>query len=341
MTLNRLQRALLNDYQRDFPLTPRPFHVIAEQLDIDPTIVMRSLEKLKQDGFISRIGPVFRPNTVGVSTLAAMSVPEPSLQLVADIVSAYPQVNHNYEREHMLNLWFVVNADSVEQRDAVVANIERETGISVISLPLMRDYHIDLGFKIDFDDLLPSPKRLNDIETTTNSKMNGTDKSDFISMIQTGLAISERPYSTLAQQTGLTEEAVISRIQDLIEQSTIKRFGVVVRHHELGYHANAMCVWDVPDNLVETLGERLAQSPHVTLCYQRPRRLPQWSYNLFCMIHGKSRETVLKHISDLIERHALGDLPHAVLFSRRRFKQRGAYYHQDVIPDTAVNVVYG
>jgi DNA-binding Lrp family transcriptional regulator len=341
MTLNPLQRALLNDYQHGFPLTKQPFHTIAEHLETDVTIVMRTLEKLKHDGFISRIGPVFRPNTIGASTLAAMSVPPSSLHLVADIVSAYPQVNHNYEREHALNLWFVVNTDSVEQRDAVIANIQWVTGISVISLPLVRDYHIDLGFNIDFDDLPQLPKRLNGIERTTNSKKNGTNKSDFISVIQTGLTISEKPYSVLAQQTGLTEDAVIDRIQDMIAQSTIKRFGVVVRHHELGYRANAMCVWDVPDDLVETLGERLAQSPHVTLCYQRPRRLPQWRYNLFCMIHGKSRETVLGHIRDLIERYAIGDLPRAVLFSGRRFKQRGAYYRQDVISDTTAEVACG
>ncbi len=341
MTLDHLQQALLNDYQRDFPLTPRPFHVIAEQLETDANIVMGSLERLKHDGYISRIGPVFRPNTVGASTLAAMSVPSSSLQFVADIVSAYPQVNHNYERKHSLNLWFVVNADSAEQRDAIIADIERETGISVISLPLVRDYHIDLGFKIDFADLPTLPCRLNNTERVMRSKKNGTSESDFVSVIQKGLTISERPYSVLAQHSCLSEDTVINRIQDMIERSTIKRFGVVVRHHELGYRANAMCVWDVPDTLVETLGKRLAQSSHVTLCYQRSRRLPQWRYNLFCMIHGKSRETVLKHIDRIIQQHQLGDLPHAVLFSGRRFKQRGAYYRQHTTPKTTLNAAYG
>ena len=341
MTLNRLQQALLNNYQHDFPLTTQPFHIIANELDSTPQVVRQTLEKLKRDGYISRIGPVFRPNTIGASTLAAMSVPASSLQLVADHISAYAQVNHNYEREHTLNLWFVVNADSVEQRDAVVANIEWDTGISVISLPLLRDYHIDLGFQIDFDNLPALPKSPCDTKHTTKSKLDGTNKSDFISVLQKGLSITDRPYAALAQQTGLTEDAVIERIQDMIEQTTIKRFGIVVRHHELGYRANAMCVWDVPDQTVEALGKHLAQSPHVTLCYQRPRRLPQWRYNLFCMIHGKNRDTVLEHIDDLIEQHTLGDLPHAVLFSGRRFKQRGAQYRQDAVSDSAMSMTHG
>ncbi|MDH3695512.1 MAG: Lrp/AsnC family transcriptional regulator [Gammaproteobacteria bacterium] len=341
MRLNRLQQALLNDYQRSFPLTSEPFHIIANQLNTDPQVVMHMLDQLKRDGYISRIGPVFRPNTLGASTLAAMSVPASSLQLVADHVSAHPQVNHNYERGHTLNLWFVVNADSVEQRDAVIANIEWETGIPVISLPLVRDYHIDLGFKIDFDDVPPIPKSLHDAKCATKSKNGTTNKSDFISVLQTGLSITDNPYTKLAQQTGLTEDAVIDRIQDMIEKSTIKRFGVVVRHHELGYRANAMCVWDVPDDVVEVLGKGLAQSPHVTLCYQRPRRLPQWRYNLFCMIHGKDRETVHTQINSLIEQHELSELPHAVLFSGRRFKQRGAYYRQYTVSGTTMNAAHG
>jgi DNA-binding Lrp family transcriptional regulator len=112
----------------------------------------------------------------------------------------------------------------------------------------------------------------------------------------------------------------------MIDAGIIKRLGVVVRHHELGYRANAMVVWDVPDARVEQIGRRLGDIDCVTLCYQRPRRLPDWPYNLFSMVHGQDRDDVLACIGRLVEALGLGDIPHAVLFSGRRFKQRGACY---------------
>jgi hypothetical protein len=87
-----------------------------------------------------------------------------------------------------------------------------------------------------------------------------------------------------------------------------------------------MVVWDVPDDQVRALGQCLAGFDFITLCYRRPRRLPQWRYNLYCMIHGKSREEVLAHLEWMVGHCGLSALAHEVLFSRRRFKQRGAAY---------------
>jgi DNA-binding Lrp family transcriptional regulator len=101
--------------------------------------------------------------------------------------------------------------------------------------------------------------------------------------------------------------------------------GVIVRHRSLGYDANAMVVWDVPDDCVSDAGRRMSAFEFVTLCYRRPRR-PHWPYNLFCMIHGKERETVLAQTELLAQGCGLGDVPREVLFSRRCFKQRGACY---------------
>lgn len=144
--------------------------------------------------------------------------------------------------------------------------------------------------------------------------------------IQDGLPLVARPYLELANQLGMSESKVMNRIQAMLERGDIQRLGVVVRHHELGYRANAMVIWDVPDEAVETLGLRMAKAPHVNLCYQRPRR-PGWPYNLFCMIHGQDRQTVLARLDDLIKNCDLGKIHHQVLFSLKRFKQRGARYN--------------
>ncbi len=147
-----------------------------------------------------------------------------------------------------------------------------------------------------------------------------------IAAIQGGLPLTSRPYGTIAEQIGWSEEAVIERIGALQQGGIIKRLGVVVRHRELGYRANAMVVWDVPDDEVAELGRCLSGFEFVTLCYRRPRHLPQWSYNLFCMIHGRDREAVMDKFNLMIESCGLEDIPRAILFSRRRFKQRGALY---------------
>ena len=144
--------------------------------------------------------------------------------------------------------------------------------------------------------------------------------------LQDGLPLVARPYAALGERAGLSEHEVMMRITHLRVLGVIRRFGVVVRHHEVGYGANAMVVWDAPDNQVAELGRCLAGFDFITLCYRRPRRLPQWRYNLYCMIHGKSREEVLAHLEWMVSRCGLSSLPHEVLFSRRRFKQRGAHY---------------
>jgi len=141
-----------------------------------------------------------------------------------------------------------------------------------------------------------------------------------------GLALVPRPYAALGRSIGLSESETIARLGNLIGQGVIQRLGVIVRHHELGYRANAMVVWDVADAAVAMAGRSLAGLPFVSLCYQRPRRPPEWSYNLFCMIHGRVRVEVEALIERATDQAGLGSCPRAVLFSRRRFKQQGARY---------------
>ena len=149
-----------------------------------------------------------------------------------------------------------------------------------------------------------------------------------IRAIEGGLPLVERPYAAVGREIGLSEQQVIDRIGKLHASGDIKRFGVVVRHRELGYRANAMVVWDLPDQLVDRLGRSLGQMPFVTLSYRRPRRLPDWPYNLFTMIHGRNREVVLEQLEQIKQRLGLSDARHAILFSGRCFKQRGARYSE-------------
>jgi len=145
-----LERRLLNDFQRGLPLSPTPFADMAESLGVEEAEVIAGLRRLQDSGVVSRVGPVLRPNRVGTSTLAAMAVPPELLELVGALVSAYREVNHNYEREHRLNLWFVVTADSRDAIERVLNDIEDRTGLPVMDLPMLEDYFIDLGFELQW-----------------------------------------------------------------------------------------------------------------------------------------------------------------------------------------------
>ena len=146
--LTGLEKRLLNEYQHGLPLTPTPYADMARQLDTTEEMVLHLLDRLQNQGVISRVGPVFTPKRVGASTLAAMSVPEERLEFVAAQVSALSEVNHNYERDHRLNLWFVVTAASEERVAEVLEEIEAMCGLEVLYLPLVKGYCIDLGFPL-------------------------------------------------------------------------------------------------------------------------------------------------------------------------------------------------
>lgn len=149
--LDDIDRRLLSDFQRGFPLVERPFTVLAENLGIAEDEVIARLDRLRRLGAVSRLGAVVRPHSVGASTLAAMAVPPAELEAVAAVVNGYDKVNHNYQRDHRLNLWFVVAADSEAEVGAVLDDIARRTGIEVLNLPMVQDFHIDLGFPIQWN----------------------------------------------------------------------------------------------------------------------------------------------------------------------------------------------
>ena len=139
---------LLDEFQREFPLVPAPFAAIAVTLQTTERAVLETLARLTATGAVSRVGAVFRPGTVGASTLAALAAPGDELDAVAQVVGAYPEVSHNYERENAWNLWFVASACDAGRLDAVLGAIEARTGKRVLRLPLVEEYHIDLGFRL-------------------------------------------------------------------------------------------------------------------------------------------------------------------------------------------------
>jgi DNA-binding Lrp family transcriptional regulator len=141
-----------------------------------------------------------------------------------------------------------------------------------------------------------------------------------------GLPLSLTPYADLAATLGVTEQDVLDSTHRLENTGVLKRFGFVVRHHQLGFRANGMCVFDVPDGNVAAAAAHLKALPFVTLCYRRLRRPPEWPYNLFCMIHGTDRAEVIAQFETARTEAGLEHVPSAILFSHRQFKQCAGRY---------------
>lgn len=311
--------ALADAWQRGFPLTAEPFAEMAGASELTTGEVLSMMQALKDRGVLARIGATVRPNTAGASTLAAMAVPPQRLEEVAQQVNAQHTVNHNYHREHDINLWFVVTAGCRGDVQATLAAIERQSGIAVLDLPLEQAYHIDLGFRL-------TGKRRQGFGVAGPADpcaVSDTDRA-LLGVLEDGLPLVARPYLALANRLGWSEEEVLDRLGALIERSVITRFGCILRHRRIGYQANAMAVWDVPDDRVDEIAGRLAERDEVTLCYRRTRRLPAWRYNLFAMIHGAERAQVSAQVAQAARETGLDAFASAILFSTHCYKQRGA-----------------
>ena len=161
--------------------------------------------------------------------------------------------------------------------------------------------------------------------TVAELERTGLDAVDRRILVATqgGLPLVPRPYHAVAERLGLGPEEVMRRMQRLLDRGAIRRVAAVPNHYALGFRANGMSVWDVPDAVVAQFGSTLAGAEGVTLAYARARGLPEWPYNLYCMIHGTERRQVAARIEALNRELGLEVFPHAVLFSRTRFKQTG------------------
>lgn len=315
-----LRRALLDAWQRDFPLVAAPFAQLAAALGSDEASVLHEFALLQGEGAVSRIGAVWGAGAGGAAMLCAFAVPAVRLAAVAARVSAEPGVNHNYEREHDWNLWFVVTG---RDRAAVAASVDRLeacTGLQALRLRMLRAYRIDLGFGL-FANTAPAAARASAVCV---EPVADADRP-LAALLEAGLPLVARPYDAWATTLGQPRAALLATLARWQREGTVRRYGVIVRHHELGFAHNAMSVFDVPDDAVDARGAALACQRGVTLCYRR-ERAPGWPYNLYCMVHGRDRGAVRGLIAQAIAGAGLADHAHAVLFSRRRFKQQGACY---------------
>ncbi|MET0012071.1 MAG: AsnC family transcriptional regulator [Sedimenticola sp.] len=322
LELAPLDRRIINRYQGGFPLVKEPFDKVAAEFDISATELIGRVDQMLARGWLTRFGPLYNAERLGGGlTLAALSVPEEQYRSVTNLVNMQPEVAHNYRRDHLLNMWFVIATETPEQLADTIAQIESNTGLKVCNFPKLREFYLGLWFEIGEQDEMNTRS----IETAPQGALYSLDEYDrrIVVTTQEGLPLDSRPYADVARRVLLTEDEVIERMERLLDNGVIRRIGLVPNHYKLGFRGNGMSVWDIPDEKLDTLGQLVAGLDFVSHCYQRPRYEGVWPYNLFAMVHGRDRDEVrvkTEQISQLLGDECRG---HDVLFSTEVLKKTG------------------
>ena len=341
--LERHELRLIDALHGGFPLQDRPFAQVGATLGLSEDEVISMLQRLLQQGVLTRFGPLFQIERAGGRfVLAAMEVPQDRFDAVAAQINALPEVAHNYRREHRLNMWFVVAAESHTEADHALTHIEALTGIPVLAFPKEREYFVELRLPLLPPYITPPSVVANAVKQSTPTFTPITPLTPcerrLMQATQAGLPITPEPYATLARQLDVSTSEILHTLSTLLATGVIRRIGAVPHHYRLGFTANGMSVWDVDDAQVDALGEAVGRLPGVSHCYRRPRYAAVWPYNLFAMLHGRNREEVQVQATQLRALLGTACRSHDMLFSSAVLKKTGLRLRPSASPTVAAAV---
>ena len=335
--MDDLDRELLNVIQNDFPVTGAPFAALGERLGTTEADALERVGRLKDEHVIRQVSAIFDTRALGYrSSLVAMAVPKEKLEAAAGLINAHPGVSHNYRRNHEYNLWFTVAVPYTSDLQAHVDRLHEETGAtSTRVLQTLRMFKI--GVDLDMvgnrsvtektEATGPDPKYL---EAWKRGQAGdpGLSARDIaiIRELQEDIELVPRPFAAMGERLGMTEDEVLAAAQGFVDRGYMRRFAAVLFHRHAGYTANAMAVWKVPEEKVGEYGPLMASYRNVSHCYQRPV-YEDWPYNLFSMIHGRSKESCEEVVQAIAADTGLTD--RAVLYSSKEYKKVRVRYFTD------------
>ena len=329
MTLpfDAVDKALLTEVQARFPLERRPFAALGETLSISESECLARVARLKAQKVIRQLSAIFDTRTLGYqSTLAAMKADPARVDEAAEVVNQHPGVSHNYKRNDPFNIWFTVAVppgDSLEQTVNVLHRLAKAE--ETIMLPTLRLYKI--GVKLDLTGTAPITETDGEIYDESKRFAPKPPLSDrdiaLIRIMQEDLPDTETPFAAWAGQAGATEEELFAWSAQMQELGYMRRFAAILYHRAAGFLANAMVVWQVPQEQVDAAGAQMAKFRQVSHCYRRPV-YPNWPYPLFTMIHAPTHSACMEVVSKIEER--AGAFPHKNLFSTKEYKKTRVKY---------------
>jgi DNA-binding Lrp family transcriptional regulator len=324
-SLDSLDKEILNEIQWSFPLVSEPYKDLADRFRLTTDEMKKRISNLKSIGVLRQLSAIFDTRKLGYkSSLVAMSIEPDRLDYIANQINRHPGVSHNYERNHEYNLWFTLATPPGTDLKTEVDKFSKLGGINKVRLlPTIKLFKI--GVKLEMVDekkqeVKPSEEKKQIIETKFAPTEN--DK-EFIRQLQKDLEVVDRPFLQAAKNLGMTEDQVFEQLKQYEKIGVMRRYAAILRHRDVGFTANGMIVWNVPEPRIEEVGEILGAFPQVSHCYQRPS-YQDWQYNVFSMVHCKSipeAEDVAKEIQQQIK---VDD--YRILFSSREFKKTRVEY---------------
>jgi len=323
--LDSIDKKLLNEIQWVFPLVDRPYSEIAERHGISEQDSMRRIKALKEMGLIRQINAIFDTRRLGYkSALVAFAVSPDKLDNVADEINEHPGVSHNYERNHEYNMWFTL---AVPPGLDMKEDLDRMAGLDGVIkyrvLPTLKLYKI--GVRLDMvNEDANKPKPTDEVKELNPEKVELSDRDkEFIRELQKDLEVIPEPFKDLADNLGITTSELFAKAKQYEDIGIMRRFAAILRHRDVGFLANGMVVWNVPEDKIDEVGFKLAAFPQVSHCYRRPV-YPDWRFNLFSMIHARTMDAAEKMAVEMSDKIGIQD--YQILFSSREFKKERVKY---------------
>ncbi len=309
---------ILLKLQKDFPLEVRPFEVIAKQLKTSEQEVINTIKKQKENKIIRQTSAIFDTKSLGYnSSLVAFKLKDKHIDNAVDILNSHPGITHNYERNHSFNIWFTVatSPNSVLGLEKTVQILFKLTKADDhIVLPTLKLFKISV--KLDTTGKEAVKQKVAKIKKIT---INLSDKHiELIKLLQEDIDIVPEPFKHITQKLNISYDDFFDMINELKQSGVMRRFASILNHRKAGFNANAMVVWDIDETKAQIYGEKAAQYSAVSHCYLRPK-YPQWRYNLFTMIHGKTKEDTQKVINNI--KQEIKAYEYMPLYSSREFKK--------------------
>ena len=325
--MDAIDREILDAMQQAFPLVPAPFAVLGQRLAIDESEVLTRVRRLKDEGIIRQIGPIFDSRRLGYrSTLAAFRVEPARLDTVARKISQHTGVSHNYTRNFAYNLWFTLTLSAERDMEEEISRMADANGVDdYINLPSIRTFKI--GVRFDLSGKQSSGPAIPRARAPVGPVSISSQERDLVCALQGDLPLVSRPFREAASQMGVTEVELLEVTRELAHRKVMRRFAAVLRHRRVGFAANGMGCWVVPEERIGQAGEVAATFPQVSHCYQRAAFPPRWPYTLFTMVHGQKREDVEKIVERIHQ--AIGPTDHVILYSLKEYKKERVRYFQD------------
>jgi siroheme decarboxylase len=330
LTLDDLDRELLNALQWDFPVDPQPYAALAARLGTTEDDVHARIRRVKDAGILRQLSAIFDTRALGYgSSLVAAKIDPDRIDDAAAVISEHPGVSHNYKRNHAYNLWYTLAVPPGASLDDHLDVLHDASGALVTrKLPTLQLYKI--GVKLDMTGQTAAdarsevlehekPERRPDMEAPVLSDLEVAT----IGVVQEDLPLDARPFAVQAAQIGTTEDELLRLLASFKERKLMRRFAAVMNHRSAGFKANAMGVWAVPDDELAEIGPRMAGFALVSHCYRRPT-YEDWPYSVFTMVHGKNARECEETIAAIQAETGVDE--YALLWSIKEYKKTRVKY---------------